>query len=94
MTVCNTWSNPDFTVRTGATYRLIADLNAIPSGLWAVDSQSQSGNPGSPHYRDQLTEWVAGRYHFLPLDAAEVSKVAVTQVGLAPQQRTNHGSHG
>jgi penicillin amidase len=70
-TVCNTASGGNFEVRTGANYRLIADLDDSPAGLWAVDSQGQSGHPGSPHYGEGLTDWIAGRYHFLPLDGAD-----------------------
>ena len=53
---------------------MIADLSR--NGLWAVDSQSQSGNPGSPHYSDRLHAWSAGEYHNLPLDRAKASLIA------------------
>ena len=66
-TVCNTASGANYEVRTGASYRLIADLNDESAGLWSIDSQGQSGHPGSPHYGDGLGDWSAGRYHFLPL---------------------------
>src|SRR5262249_10347358 len=66
ITVCNTGSGPDWLATSGATYRLIADLST--NGLWAVDSQSQSGHPGTPHYSDQLQAWATGEYRFLPLD--------------------------
>jgi penicillin amidase len=67
-TVCNTSCGSDFEVRTGANYRLVADLSDSRAGLWAVDAQGQSGHPGSPHYGEGLTDWIAGRYHFLPLE--------------------------
>jgi penicillin amidase len=76
-TVCNACPDVTFAARTGAGYRLIADLKSTPAGLWAVDAQSQSGHPGSPHYRDQLEEWIEGRYHFLPLERAEALRMAV-----------------
>ncbi|MGH7169260.1 MAG: penicillin acylase family protein, partial [Gemmataceae bacterium] len=66
-TVCNAWQNAAGDARSGAGYRLIADLGDASAGLWAVDAQSQSGHPGSPHYSDQLGDWIAGRYHYLPL---------------------------
>ena len=34
----------------------------------AIDGQSQSGHPGSPHYRDQFLDWLAGRLHALVLE--------------------------
>ena len=66
-TVCNTGGGPDFTANSGAGYRLIADFSATPPTLLAIDGQSQSGHPGSPHYRDQFADWQSGRYHEIPL---------------------------
>jgi penicillin amidase len=78
-TVCNTGyevSGAGYQATHGANYRLIADLGAAPQGLWAVDAAGQSGHPGSEHYCDQLTEWLAGRYHFLPLDRSYLTEKA------------------
>jgi penicillin amidase len=86
-TVCNTGLGAHFEARSGPGYRLIADLNTSPPGLMAVDGQSESGHPGSPHYRDQLDDWISGRYHYLPLDAAEVAKATVTTRTLEPAAR-------
>jgi penicillin amidase len=83
-TVCNTWPSPDFSVRSGAGYRLIADMSTSPPGLWAIDVQSQSGHPGSPHYGDQLDEWLAGRYHYLPLDRHASAESAISRFTLTP----------
>ncbi len=83
-TVCNACPNAVFEARTGAGYRLIADLSATPAGLWAIDAQSQSGHPGSPHYGDQLGDWIEGRYHQLPLDPAAASGTAVATLLLEP----------
>ncbi len=80
ITVCNTGSGPDWLATTGANYRLIADLST--NGLWAVDSQSQSGHPGTPHYSDQLQAWANGEYHFLSLDRDAVSKLVVERLTL------------
>ncbi len=70
-TVCNTGRGTDFEAATGAGYRMICDLGEYPAGLWAVDCQSQSGHPGSPHYSDQYQDWLAGKYHFVPLGRVE-----------------------
>ncbi len=67
VTVCNTGFDPNWGAPTGANYRLISDLGE--DGMWAVESQGQSGHPGSDHYCDQLEEWLEGRYHFLALGA-------------------------
>jgi penicillin amidase len=85
-TVCNAWHNAAGESRTGAGYRLLAELSAAPAGLWAVDAQSQSGHPGSPHYSDQLGDWIEGRYHFLPLDRAEAARSAETTFTLEPAE--------
>ena len=45
-TVGNTGLGAAFESRTGASFRLIADLSTTPPALWAVDSQSESGHPG------------------------------------------------
>lgn len=67
VTVCNSGQGPDFTAPTGAGYRLIADLADPQAGLWAIDAGSASGHPGSPHYDDQLPDWLTARYHYVPL---------------------------
>jgi penicillin amidase len=74
VTVCNTGYDPNYLAPMGANYRLIVDLASSPPGLWAVDAQGQSGHPGSPHYGDQLVEWIGGRYHYLSLDRGEVAR--------------------
>lgn len=74
VTVCNTGFDPNYLASIGANYRLIADMSTSPPGLWAVDAQGQSGHPGSQHYCDQLSDWIDGRYHYLPLETAEASK--------------------
>jgi penicillin G amidase len=84
-TVCNTGRGPNFEAATGAGYRMICDLGDSPACLWAVDCQSQSGHPGSPHYRNQFEEWLAGEYHFLPLDRAEASRIVVDKLRLEPR---------
>jgi penicillin amidase len=68
VTVCNTGSAADFTAVSGAGYRLIADFSAAIPTLLAIDGQSQSGHPGSSHYRDQFSDWNSGRYHEIPLN--------------------------
>jgi penicillin amidase len=81
-TVCNTGLGAELESRTGAGYRHLADLAETPPALWAVDAQSQSGHPGSPHYSDQLQTWLKGEYHHLPLDRVE----AVTRLTLTPRR--------
>src|SRR5262249_38410241 len=67
-TVCNTGQGPDFEAKTGAGFRMIAELDAEEPILWTIDAQSQSGHPGSRHYADQLDLWLQGDYHAIHLD--------------------------
>lgn len=83
-TVCNTGFGGAWEARSGAGYRLIADFSQKPT-LHAVDGQSQSGHPGSPHYRDQISTWIAGEYHEIPMDAAEAKRLATTSLVLMPK---------
>lgn len=84
ITVCNTGSGPNWIANTGAGYRLIADLST--NCLLAVDCQSQSGHPGTPHYSDQLAAWTDGKYHVLPLSRAATAEITVERLRLCPTQ--------
>jgi penicillin amidase len=84
-TVCNTGMGPQFEAKTGAGYRLIADLSVEPPGLWAVDGQGQSGQPGSPHYSDQLEDWLNARYHWIPLGPEGGARAATRTTVLLPE---------
>ena len=81
-TVGNTGSGPNWIAATGGGYRLLADLSISPPVLLALDAQSQSGHPGSPHYRDQLDSWLAGDHHPIPLSREEASKLTVDRFAL------------
>ena len=82
VTVCNTGFDPNWGALMGANYRLISDLGE--DGMWAVESQGQSGHPGSDHYCDQLVEWLEGRYHFLALGAENALDNAQSVAVLEP----------
>lgn len=82
ITVCNTGSGPNWGASSGAGYRLITDLST--DCLLAVSCESHSGNPGTPHYSDQLAAWTSGEYHALPLKRADVTAIAVERLQLCP----------
>ena len=84
VTVCNTGLAPDYSAPTGAGYRMIADLADPSGGLWAIDAGSESGHPGSPHYDDQLDDWVAARYHYVPLKREGLAGLTTAIVTLQP----------
>jgi acyl-homoserine lactone acylase PvdQ len=61
---------------SGACYRLEVDMGEQPPAAWTITGESQSGMPGSAHYDDQREDWRQGRVHRLPLDRAEVERMA------------------
>ena len=77
-TVCNTGAGVNERAATGAGYRMIADLSTQPPSLFAVDAQSQSGHPGSPHYTDQYSDWLSANYHEISLQPDASSPVSWT----------------
>ena len=79
LTVGNTGLGPDWEAASGAGYRHVVDLADDPPGLWTVDGQGQSGQPGSPHYSDQYEDWLAGRLHFVPI-GPEIEGATVQQL--------------
>jgi penicillin G amidase len=66
-TVWNTGTEDSGLAAVGAGYRMVADLSDPRAALHAIDAGSQSGHPGSPHYADQLPDWLKGRYHTITL---------------------------
>ena len=85
ITVSNTGFDPNYLASIGANWRHNADLADNPPGLWAVDATGQSGHPGSPHYGDQLPEWLAGRHHYLPLHSERARAQAACTLTLSPE---------
>lgn len=83
-TVCNTGLGPDYESRTGANFRLLADLASSPPELWAVNVQGQSGHPASPHYADQFPTWFAGKHYrvaLTPTDTEAASRLTLQPPG-------------
>jgi penicillin amidase len=55
-----------------------------PERLLAVQNIGNSGDPRSPHYRDQFDDWQAGRYHVVSLRRDEVERDAESTTVLEP----------
>lgn len=71
-TVRNTGTGqPPFAAASGAEYRMVVDF-ADPTRFLAVQNVGNSGQPGSPHYADQFPAWLAGTYHVVCLQRADV----------------------
>jgi penicillin amidase len=71
----------------GPHYRFLADLSE-PGRAQGVNTGGSSGNPASPHYADQFPEWLAGRYHPLWMDRADVDANAEGTLSLTPASGT------
>jgi penicillin amidase len=71
----------DLGVIGGVEYRIVADL-ADPTRILAVQNTGQSGQPGSPHYADQLQSWLSGAYHTVHLtrEGVEADLEGVTRL--------------
>jgi penicillin amidase len=77
--------NPKFEQTGGATYRHLFDLADWDRGL-ATSAPGQSGQPGSPHYRDLLPLWRKGEYFPLAFSRAKVDEVTQHRLQLIPVQ--------
>src|SRR5262249_22748572 len=58
----------------GAVCRIAANLST--DELHITNCLGQSGHAGSPNYRDQFEDWLAGRMHVLSLDWSKVEAEA------------------
>jgi penicillin amidase len=72
---------------SGAGYRLFADLGDPHGSMWSVTAESQSGNPGSPNHADQLDDFIAGRYHEIPLQRSRAEEMARHRLTVQPLVR-------
>lgn len=66
----------------GVSYRLTCDLSE--PALHGCNCGGQSGQPGSPHYADQLDDWLQGRFHPIPLERERVESIAKATLRLHP----------
>ncbi|HET9603645.1 MAG TPA: penicillin acylase family protein [Gemmatimonadales bacterium] len=67
-----------WTCTEGPSMRFIADLGS-DAGAWFVLPAGQSGNPRSPHYRDQFPLWREGKLAWLGLASPQA---VISQGGL------------
>lgn len=72
---------PPFSASGGAEYRIVVDF-AHPDEFRAVQNIGNSGDPDSPHYKDQFAPWLAGDYHTIYLNRAALDSNAESTVVL------------
>ena len=66
------------------SWRVVVDLSDLDASL-AVLTTGQSGNPVSPHWRDQTALWAAGALRPCPLSRAAVQAAAEHSMRLVPE---------
>ncbi len=84
LVVSNTGSAPDFGSHSGANFRLLVDLAETPAQMWSLDACGPSGQPGSPHYASQFSDWLSGQYHRVFLEGDDVRPTVCTTLTLRP----------
>ncbi|HEX6207743.1 MAG TPA: penicillin acylase family protein [Actinomycetota bacterium] len=65
------------------SWRQIVDLWDLDASV-GVLTLGQSGNPESPHYRDQLPLWASGEHHPMPFTRDAVERATASVLRLVP----------
>lgn len=75
----------------GPAMRFVADLSNFDQSLMEIPT-GESGQYGSPYYRDQFAEWFAGRGIVAPFSDAAETRVRVHSLTLVPARGNPPGS--
>jgi len=75
-----------YVAAVGATYREIIDMGDL-DGAMATNVPGQSGQPGSPYYKNLVESFGKGEYFQLAFSKAAVDKVAEHRLVLVPKER-------
>ncbi|UNX55454.1 penicillin acylase family protein [Georgenia sp. TF02-10] len=73
-----------FTVTSGPSVRLVADLADLDASTWVLSSGT-SGHPGSRHYTDQIRSWAEGETYPWPFTREAVEEAEVDTLTLRPE---------
>ena len=76
-----------YDVTAGPSMRLIVDL-ASPHSHLSVIPGGQSGQPFSPHYKDQVELWRRGQYRRVTMGGPPVAAAGRSVLVLSPQGAT------
>ncbi len=78
------WYAPEgYTVDSAPSMRMVVDLDDLDRSRW-VNLTGASGHPASPHYRDQVETWAAGRSHPWPFGPDAVRAATQERLLLRP----------
>jgi penicillin amidase len=78
-----TWRPNDYRVVAGASFRMVLDVGAWDNSR-VINTPGQSGQPGSPHFRDLFPLWAKGQYVPLSYSRKAVEDVTETVLKLTP----------
>ena len=70
-----------------APYRFVVDLGDLRNSVGLL-VPGQSGQPGSPHYDDQIEAWFRGENHPLLYHRQDVEREAEARLRLVPDDKT------
>ncbi len=82
-TVGNTSYGDDFRQRSGASFRMVIDVGNWDASV-AMNNPGQSGNPGSPHYRDLFEPWARDQAFPLLYTRPAILEAAEARIELIP----------
>lgn len=84
-TVNNTgFRTSDYRQTGGASYRQVIDLGDLDNSV-AINTPGQSGDPGSPHYKDLFPLWAEGKYFPLFFSRDRIEGVTEEVLTLQPK---------
>jgi penicillin amidase len=79
------YSLGDFVQRYGASFRMVLDVGDWDRSI-AMNTPGQSGDPGSPHYRDLFEDWARDESFPLLFSRERVEAAATRRILLRPSQ--------
>lgn len=84
----STYRRKDFRLISGPSFRMVLDVGSWDNSR-VINTPGQSGDPASPHYRDMVADWEAGRYVPLLYSRKAVERAATARIRLTPDAAGN-----